>query len=321
MDWQLSLRLSTAMIDLRNIETFFWAAALGSLRGTAEKLGTTQPAVSQRIAALEAALGVRLFDRAARGVRLTAKGQELLVHAEQLLQARNNLVHAARNHTAMSGRLNLGVAETIVQTWLPKLIAEIHNAYPDLTLEIEVDTSEMLQSHLMSRKIDLAFLMGPVLEPRVENRPLCTYPLAWVAKAGLYPGGQILSLETVSALPVITYGSNSSPYRHVRDMLQRYRIASPRMYGSASLSMIARMALDGIGTAVITPIFLGAEIESGELEVLKVDGDPLQDLHFTASWIDGPDSHAARVVTHIAQQLAHNSPGNVLPAYPESMKI
>lgn len=305
------------MIDLRNIETFFWAAALGSLRAAAEKLSTTQPAVSQRVAALELALGVKLFDRAARGVRLTAKGHELLAHAEQLLQARNEMIEAARDSTAMTGRLNLGVAETIVQTWLPQLIAEIHNAYPDLTLEIEVDTSEMLQSHLMSRRIDLAFLMGPVLEPRVANRPLCTYPLAWIAKPGLYPAQKCISVETISALPVITYGSNSSPYRQVRDILQRYRFPVPRMYGSASLSMIAKMALDGIGTAVITPVFLGAEIERGELEILDVDAEPLNELHFTASWIDGADSHAARVITQMAQQIARTSAGNVLPNPPK----
>jgi DNA-binding transcriptional LysR family regulator len=309
------------MIDLRNIETFFWAAALGSLRAAAEKLGTTQPAVSQRIAALELSLGVKLFDRAPRGVRLTAKGQELLAHAEQLIQARNGLIEAARDSTAMSGRLNLGVAETIVQTWLPKLIAEIHAAYPDLTLEIEVDTSEMLQSYLMSRRIDLAFLMGPVLESRVVNRPLCTYPLAWIAKPGQYAPGKNVSLETISALPVITYGSNSAPYRQVRDILQRYRFPAPRMYGSASLSMIAKMALDGIGTAVITPVFLGAEIERGELEVLSVDAEPLNDLHFTSSWIDGPDSHAARVITHMAQQIARNSAGNVLVTAPSLEEI
>jgi DNA-binding transcriptional LysR family regulator len=308
------------MIDLRNIETFFWAAALGSLRAAAEKLGTTQPAVSQRIAALESALGVKLFDRAARGVRLTAKGQELLAHAEQIIQTRNSMIQAARDHTAMSGRLNLGVAETIVQTWLPRLIAEVHGVYPDLALEIEVDTSEMLQSHLMSRKIDLAFLMGPVLEPRVENRPLCTYPLAWIAKPGLYPAASSISLDTISTLPVITYGSNSSPYKQVRDMLQRYRISGPRMYGSASLSMISRMALDGIGTAVITPIFVDLELERGELEILAVDADPLPDLHFTASWIDGPDSHAARVVTHMAQQIAQNSPGNRLVTQSTTLK-
>ncbi|OYZ89540.1 MAG: LysR family transcriptional regulator, partial [Rhizobiales bacterium 17-65-6] len=102
------------MIDLRNIETFFWAAALGSLRAASEKLGTTQPAISQRIASLETALGERLFAREARGVKLTAKGHELLSHAERMMQVRHDMLQAARDQTTMSGTLRIGVAETIV---------------------------------------------------------------------------------------------------------------------------------------------------------------------------------------------------------------
>ena len=57
---------------------FLWVAQLGSFRGAADRLHTTQPAVSQRIAGLEGEFGVRLFDRDARSVNLTAKGRELL---------------------------------------------------------------------------------------------------------------------------------------------------------------------------------------------------------------------------------------------------
>lgn len=292
------------MIDLRNIETFFWAAALGSLRAASEKLGTTQPAVSQRIASLETALGVRLFERDARGVKLTAKGHELLAHAERMIEARRDMIRAARDQSTMAGTLRIGVAETIVQTWLPTLIEQIHTAYPALVLEIEVDSTHVLQSHLMGRQIDLAFLMGPVLEARVENLPLCTYPLAWVAKPGLALGPGPVTLDEVAMLPIITYASNSSPYRMVRDMLMRAGISTPRMYGSASLSMVVRMVLDGIGPAVITPVFLGKELERGELRLLDVVSDPLPDLSFTASWIDGPDSYPSRIIARMAQQVA-----------------
>lgn len=292
------------MIDLRNIETFFWAAALGSLRAVSEKLGTTQPAVSQRIASLEATLGVRLFDREARGVKLTAKGHELLAHAERMLQVRRDMMQAARDQSTMSGTLRIGVAETIVQTWLPTLIEEVHVAYPSLVLEIEVDSSHVLQSHLMARQIDLAFLLGPVLEARVENLPLCTYPLAWVAKPSVDLGPAPITLAQVATLPIITYPSNSAPYRQVRDMLMRAGIPTPRMYGSASLSMVVRMVLDGIGTAVITPVFLGRELERGELRLLDVAVDPLPDLSFMASWIDGLDSYPARIIARMAQRVA-----------------
>ncbi|MBX9593420.1 MAG: LysR family transcriptional regulator, partial [Roseomonas sp.] len=71
------------MADLRSLEIFFWVARLRSFRGAADRLNTTQPAVSQRIAALEAELGVRLLERggratpagAGRGVVTTAQGR------------------------------------------------------------------------------------------------------------------------------------------------------------------------------------------------------------------------------------------------------
>lgn len=297
------------MIELRNVETFFWVATLGSFRAASDKLNTTQPAVSQRIAALEADLGVRLFDRDARGVKLTAKGHELLSHAERMLQVRRDMFEAAREQNVMTGTVRIGVAETIVQTWLPTLIELIHAAYPALVLEIEVDTTHVLRSHLMARQIDLAFLMGPVLEARVKNLPLCSYPLAWVASPMLDLGPEPLTLDRIARLPIITYPSNSAPYRVVRDMLTRAGVAAPRMYGSASMSMVVRMTLDAIGSSVIAPVFLGKELARGELRILQVQADPLPELSFTASWVQGPDSHAARLIAQMAQKVAAQTDG------------
>ncbi len=303
------------MIDFRNIETFFWAAALGSLRAASEKLGTTQPAVSQRIASLEAALGVRLFERDARGVTLTAKGQEMLSHAERMMQTRRDMLKAAQDQTVMSGTIRIGVAETIVQTWLSTFIEEVHRAYPALVLEIEVDSTHVLRSHLMSRQIDIAFLMGPVLEERVGNLPLCTYSLSWVASPTLQLGMSRVTLEQIAEWPIITFPSSSSPYRVVRDMLMRAGVRTPRMYGSASVSMIVRMALDRIGTAAITPVFLDRELASGALQILDVESDPLPDLSFTASWIDGLESRSMRSIAVLAQEVAARTGGRAPRGY------
>src|SRR5207302_6668515 len=81
-----------AMPDLRNLETFVWVARLGGFRLAAEKLNTTQPAISARVATLEQEFGVRLFERKQRRAALTAKGLELLGYAEQMLQLRTDMV-------------------------------------------------------------------------------------------------------------------------------------------------------------------------------------------------------------------------------------
>src|SRR3546814_20536857 len=86
--------------------------------------------------------------------------------------------------------------------------------------------------------------MGPVLEARFENLPLCAYPLAWVASPRLDLGPEPLTLQRIGTLPVITYPSSSSPYLFERDMLTGAGVQAPRMYGSASLSMVVRMTLD-----------------------------------------------------------------------------
>ncbi|MNX66568.1 HTH-type transcriptional regulator YofA [compost metagenome] len=247
---------------------------------------------------------MRLFDRDVRGIKLTGKGRELLSHAERMLQMRRDMQEAAQAKSIMSGTLRLGVSETIVHTWLPTLMEYLHDTYPALMVEIQVDTTTMLKTQLASRQIDLAFLLGPMEEPRVENLYLCNYPLSWVASPKLKVGRQPISLKRLAEWPVITYSSTTDPHRAVRQLLQQAGVESPRMYGSSALSVIVRMAQDGIGTAVIAPVILHKELAQGELRILDVRAPALPPLHYTACWMQGPDSQIPRVVAEAAQQIA-----------------
>jgi DNA-binding transcriptional LysR family regulator len=292
------------MIDLRNIETFFWVATLGGFRAAAEKLNATQPAISQRIALLESDLGVKLFERDTRGITLTPKGSELLSHAERMLQMRQDMQVAARARKVMSGALRLGVSETIVHTWLPRLMERLSDAYPALIVEIQVDTSTSLKAQLAAHQIDLAFLLGPMDDPSVENLYLCQYPLQWIAGPTLKVGRQPVTLQRLSQWPIITYSSTTDPHRAVRDLMIKAGVQQPRIYGSSAVSVIVRMAMDGVGTGVLATVFLSKEIERGDLRLLDVKAPPLPPLHYTACWMRRPDSHVARIVAEVAQGIA-----------------
>ena len=130
------------MTDFKAIETFMWVVTLGSFRGAAQKLNTTQPAISQRIAQLEREVGVRLLQRDRRMVLPTPSGRQMMVYAEKLIGLRSEMLAVVGDRTAMHGVLRLGVAETIVHTWLSQLVKSVNHAYPNLSLEIEVDVSE-----------------------------------------------------------------------------------------------------------------------------------------------------------------------------------
>ena len=171
-------------------------------------------------------------------------------------------------------------------------------------VEIQVDTTTVLKAQLASRQIDLAFLLGPMEEPRVENLYLCNYPLSWVASPKLKVGRQPISLRRLAEWPVITYPSTTDPHRAARQMLLQAGVESPRMYGSSALSVIVRMALDGIGTALIAPVILRRELAQGELRILDVKDGEVPPLHYTACWMQGPDSQVPRTVAEAAQQIA-----------------
>lgn len=291
------------MIDFKQIETFVWVAELGGFRAAAEKLHTTQPAISQRIAAMEAAMQTRLFTRDTRGIDLTDKGQELLSHARRMLALRSEMLRVARAQNAIRGTLRLGVAETIAHTWLHALIERLNALYPALEVEIHVDTTFVMRPQLASHHIDLALLVGMTDEPRVQHLHLCDYAVVWAASPALKLHGRPISVSDLGRYPIITYPANSQPYRAVRAALQAAGIRKPRIYGCASLSTIVHMTRRGIGVSAIAPQVMTEELAQQRIQLLDLP-EPLPDLSFYACWTDSPDSHIARTVAQVAQDIA-----------------
>src|SRR5215207_2810457 len=209
------------MIDFRTIETFLRVANLRSFRGAAEKLNTTQPAVSMRIAQLEDLLGVRLLERDRRIVAPTPKGQELVGYAERLMRLRAEMIEAVGDRSTMRGIVRLGCSETIVHTWLPALIERVNAAYPNLELEIEVDISPNLRERLVGKDLDLALLLGPVSDPNIHSRPLCSFPLAFMAGNRTRLPNKTVGLEAIAQFPIVTFSRNTHPYIALREMFAR----------------------------------------------------------------------------------------------------
>ena len=186
-------------------------------------------------------------------------------------------------------------------------LARVHDLFPALALEIEVDNTPPMRNHLLAHRIDLAFLLGPLSEAEVENLDLCRYPLAWLASPQLDLGTGPLTLESLAQWPIVTYPASSRPHQAVRQMLASAGLQNVRMVGSASLSTTVRMVQAGMGVGVFSPAVLRRELAEGQLRMLEVDGAPLPDLDFTASWRRGRDSHVAAAVARLAVQVAASS--------------
>jgi DNA-binding transcriptional LysR family regulator len=291
------------MVDFRSLEIFYWAASLCSFRKAAERMNTSQPAVSQRIAALEDAFAAPLFERRARSVVLTAKGRDLLGYAERFLRLRTEMMQAVAGPGTMRGVLRLGVSETIVHTWLMRFIERMNDAYPGISVDIAVDISPNMRDALLDRALDLALLVGPITMPSLINLPLCRVSLAWIAAPSLDLGPGPVTLEALIRHPLITYPKNTNPYVQLHEILARSNLPPPRLHSNASLSTIVRMAREGIGIAVIAPDVVRDDLAAGTLRIVA-PAPPLPDIQFTATYANVPDDGLAAAAARLACEVA-----------------
>ncbi|MEV0273700.1 LysR substrate-binding domain-containing protein [Hamadaea sp. NPDC050747] len=144
-------------METQLLEVFRTVARLKSITAAAQTLRYTQSAVSRQIAALEAELGVRVFDRLPRGVELTAEGRELLPNAEAVL---DRLAAARRGLDDLRGlgrgRLRVGAFPTAVAALVPRALASFRTAYPEVRLSLVEGLTPRLLDRLADGAADVA---------------------------------------------------------------------------------------------------------------------------------------------------------------------
>ncbi|KQU89628.1 LysR family transcriptional regulator [Mesorhizobium sp. Root102] len=291
------------MIDLRTLETFYVVAQTGGFHRAAEKLNTTQPAVSARIAQLEQQLKVRVLERDKRGSHLTVKGRELLGYVERIMALRTEMILAIAGRDGLGTTVQLGVSETIVHTWLPDLLKRLNKEYPSITLEVSVDGSANLTAALVEGSINVALLIGPVNVGNATNLPLCDYPISWIVPTQLPLKPDPVTLDDLAAFPIITFARRTRPYWQLLEILEKAHLHKVRIFANSSLSSIIRMTLDGIGVAAIPTHVVAEHLAAGQLRVVDT-GHEMPVLTFTASFFKRADMPLNSIVAEIAQQVA-----------------
>lgn len=288
-------------LNLEQLRTFLFVYQEGGVSRAARLLNLSQPAVTARIKTLEDALGKALFERTPTGLRPTRDGEILFRHAERFEYLRGLVERDIVDPRTRGGYLRIGASETVTQTWLPDLVSRLHEEYPALMVEITVDISPSLRASLLNREIDLAFLLGPVSEPSVDNIALPEFDLGWyVARGAAPPGDGVASYLT---RPVITYLRQTRPFRELRTTLLDLVGPEVRIFTSSSLSACFRLVEAGIGVAAL-PRAMGAPfVAEGKIEEFDPGWHPAP-LEFTASWVAEPPDPLAASVARMALDVA-----------------
>nr|WP_315230946.1 LysR family transcriptional regulator [uncultured Albidiferax sp.] len=261
------------MITFKQLEALYWIAQLGGFSQAANKLHTTQSAVSKRVHDLEALFETELFDRAQRSARLTEKGEEMFVLAKKLLAQRDAAIEQFSRPEVMERRLRIGITELTAMTWLPRLIALIQQHYPKVTIEPTVDSSPQLRDKVLADELDLVFVPDAFADTRIASTKVGQVEHAWMCKPGLLPGsqpGQRMRLHEIAQHRMLVQGTQSGTGR-VYDAWMKQQGAEPsEVIVVSNLLAMLGLVISGLGVSYLPHRCLAPLVAAGMLTVIDV---------------------------------------------------
>ena len=285
------------------IETFYWVATIGNFHSAAERLNTTQPAISARIRALEQELGVELFDRTARSAKLNSAGRRFLAYAERFMALTNEIEQNFMSRDNVSRIVRIGVSETIANTWFMDFMAEVNRAYPRMNVEMISDISFNLRNQVLHNEVDLAFMLGPIDAPGAENHVLSRCDFVWVASPGLRLPKGTLKGSDIAGHTVITFPRRTPIFETIDTALKAANVANAKIHCSTSIRTILHMALQGWGIAALPLQIVQAHLAKRELRTIDVD-IRFEGLTYTASYLKSPSATLYGALSAIARDAA-----------------
>lgn len=181
-------------MNIRDLEYAVAVADFGHFGQAAEACHVSQPALSGQIQKLERELGVTLFERTNRSVRVTAAGDDILLLARELLEQAGAIRQTADAFKdPLAGRLRLGMIPTIGPYLTPALLPSVKHHLPRVDLALTESMTNVLERRLAEGDIDAAILATPLSDDRLTSIPLYDEPF-WIA---LPHGHRLESQETI----------------------------------------------------------------------------------------------------------------------------
>lgn len=258
--------------NLEYYKVFYHAARAGSLTVAAGELNISQPAVSQSVKQLEAALSVKLFTRASKGVRLTAEGEllygyvakgcEQIALGEQKLEQMLNLE---------LGEIHIGASDMTLRFYLLPYLERFHEKYPEIKVAVSNAPTPETLANLRDNKIDF----GVVSTPFEKRDDLCVKTVREIedvfvaGRRFIQYKNRMLDLQELEKMPLICLEGDTSTRSYMDAFLSENHVVIRPEFELATSDMIVQFALRSLGIGCVVRDFAGEYLEDGRLFELR----------------------------------------------------
>lgn len=252
----------------------------GGFTQASRKLHRSQPAISRRIAELQRRLGVALFERVGRGVRLTDAGRALLPHAEAALAALRDgerAVREAAEPAKAAVTLRIAIVGTLADSRVVDALRAFRKRFGDASLELRTATSREVSALVRRGDADLGLRYFADPDRRLESlslggERLCVVvPKSHRIRARRVPSLRALAEDTWLAFPPDRRQPESSG-QQVENLLLAAGVTHPKISPIDSLTAQKRLVEAGLGVALLPASSFREELRRGTLRTLEIAG-------------------------------------------------
>jgi len=256
-------------ITLKQLRAFVAIAHAENISRAAEHLSLTQSAVSTALRELEQQLGLTLFDRTGKRIRINPQGHWLLPKAQRILDQVNSI--AGELGQAGQQTLAIGASTTIADFLFPRLAIHLYDRFPGLEIHLESGNSSAILTELLSHRIELGLVEGICQHPKVTVTPWWTDRLVIIAcpdhpLAGRGPLPPEALMESRWIMREAGSGTRSIFEHAFRHHLPHLDILTELKHVPTIKALVA----SGAGLACLSEIAVANEIDRDELAVLNI---------------------------------------------------
>lgn len=246
---------------IKNLETLVQLAQTGTMKETATRLNISQGAVSKRIAAIESYYGRKIIERQGRRVELTQHGRKLVDRTMPLLQEVRSVF--LEDTALQSGRIIVGVSESILGSWGSRLFAAVRADMPEVSFEFHAQRSPVVLDRLRSGELMVGLCTGSAdAEPDLLSEIVYREPMV-IVPSGL----RDIKYRRGKSLAVITIESRSGAWTAMENELQKLNLT--RSISLESFFAVAQMALADFGHGLV-PLGVAQALSINSQKVVDV---------------------------------------------------
>lgn len=247
-------------IALFHLETLMWIERLGTFAAAAQRLNTTQSAISARVREIEQQLGTSLFQREGRRMVLTARGRRLVKASEPLCRGLEQVLMEASDNAGVTGAVRIGSGEIAAASCLPAFIQSIERERPGVSMEVEIDLTARLLQQLLAGTCDIVFLAGPVASPGMRTAAIGAVDLVWASGAPTAKSGGF-----AQPLPVWSLPDHSPLHAAALEALEASGVSPRALHTCNNVRTMIEIVASGSAAALFPETMVRRQLETGAL--------------------------------------------------------